>query len=408
MRRKLLTLVVAIVTVGTMSLASYSEVSASTKSDLNNQKKELEQKQSEVKSELNDKKDEYEQVGAQIEKLNQDIKQLDLAQAETGNNIRTQESEITKTEEGIVQTQEEIKVVEARIAERNELLKERVKTLQATGGMVQYLEVLLGSKSFSDFIDRATAVSTIYKADKDIIKQHEEDKALVEQKKAELEQLLQNLETRLGELESLLATQKEQAKQKQSLMGTLEATQEEMQHEIHEMEDEAAIIAAEKAALVKEIERINKAEQATQQSGSGQVTNVTPSSSGFIRPAAGPVTSEFGARWGRMHKGIDIGKRGSSVPIVASAAGTVSTSKYSSSYGNVVYVVHSIGGQIYTTVYAHMESRSVSAGQAVSQGQILGYMGNTGRSTGPHLHFEVHVGGWSSSNATNPRNFVNF
>ncbi|MBM6616305.1 murein hydrolase activator EnvC family protein [Bacillus suaedaesalsae] len=410
MRRKLLTFVVAIVTVSTMSLASYSEVAASTKSDLNNQKKELEKKQSEVKSELNEKKGEFEQVEAQIDKLNQDIKQLDLAQAETGNNIRTQEAEIIKTEEGIVQTQEEIKVVEARIAERNELLKERVKTLQATGGMVQYLEVLLGSKSFSDFIDRATAVSTIYKADKDIIKQHEEDKALVEKKKNELEELLQSLETRLGELENLLVTQKAQAKQKQSLMGTLEAKQEEMQHEIHDIEDEAAIIAAEKAAIVKELARIKRAEEeAKKQKQAGQtVTNPSPSSTGFIRPAAGPVTSEFGPRWGRMHNGIDIGKRGGSVPIVAAAAGTVSTSKYSSSYGNVVYVVHSMNGKIYTTVYAHMESRSVSVGQAVGQGQTLGYMGNTGRSTGPHLHFEIHVGGWSKSNARNPRNYVNF
>lgn len=400
----------AFVTVSSFSFASYNEVFASTKSDLNNQKKELEKKQSEVKSELNDKKDEFEQVESQIDQLEKEIKQLDLAQAKIGGDIRQNEAETKKTEEGIVQTQEEIKVVEARIAERNELLKERVKSLQATGGMVQYLEVLLGSKSFGDFIDRATAVSTIYQADKGIIKQHEEDKALIEKKKAELEGLLQNLEKRLGELESLLAKQKEQEKQKASLMGSLETKKEEMQHEIHEIEDEAAIIAAEKRAIVQELARIKRAEEeAKRQQQSGQtVTAPSPSSSGFIRPAAGPVTSEFGPRWGRMHKGIDIGKRGGSVPIVASASGTVSTSKYSSSYGNVVYVVHSMNGQIYTTVYAHMESRSVSVGQAVQQGQILGYMGNTGRSTGPHLHFEVHVGGWGSSNARNPRNYVNF
>jgi murein DD-endopeptidase MepM/ murein hydrolase activator NlpD len=183
-----------------------------------------------------------------------------------------------------------------------------------------------------------------------------------------------------------------------------------MQHEIHEIEDEAAIIAAERAAVVKELERIKRAEEeAKKQQQSGQTVTSTPaSSSGFIRPAAGPVTSEFGPRWGRNHNGIDIGKRGSSVPIVASAAGTVSTSTYSSSYGNVVYVVHSVNGQMFTTVYAHMESRSVSAGQTVGQGQILGYMGSTGRSTGPHLHFEIHKGGWSKSNAVNPRNYINF
>ena len=94
------------------------------------------------------------------------------------------------------------------------------------------------------------------------------------------------------------------------------------------------------------------------------------------------------------------------MPIKASAAGTVSRSYYSSSYGEVVFIKHNINGVQYETVYAHMrsESRTVSEGQTVKQGAIIGYMGSTGDSTGQHLHFELHKGSWnvSKSDAVNP------
>ena len=92
----------------------------------------------------------------------------------------------------------------------------------------------------------------------------------------------------------------------------------------------------------------------------------------------------------------------------SSAAGVVTRSNYSSSYGNVVYISHYIDGQVYTTVYAHLRSRNVSEGQSVSKGQQIGLMGNTGRSFGQHLHFELYVGQWtaSHSNAVNPLNYL--
>lgn len=130
----------------------------------------------------------------------------------------------------------------------------------------------------------------------------------------------------------------------------------------------------------------------------------------FIWPADGTVTSGFGPRsGGSFHYGIDIGKSGT-VPIKASASGTVSRSYYSSSYGEVVMIRHNINGTTYETVYAHMKSgsRTVSVGQTVSQGQILGYMGSTGNASGQHLHFELHIGTWNSSksNAVNPLNYL--
>jgi murein DD-endopeptidase MepM/ murein hydrolase activator NlpD len=114
------------------------------------------------------------------------------------------------------------------------------------------------------------------------------------------------------------------------------------------------------------------------------------------------VSSTYGARDGEFHYGVDIAQSGGNVPIVAAADGVVSVAHYSESYGNVVYISHSINGQVYTTVYAHMTSYNVSAGQTVSKGQQIGIMGNTGDSHGQHLHFELYKGPWAYHSAINP------
>ncbi|WP_439019910.1 SH3 domain-containing protein [Bacillus thuringiensis] len=127
----------------------------------------------------------------------------------------------------------------------------------------------------------------------------------------------------------------------------------------------------------------------------------------FIQPAVGRYTSRFEKRGGQMHHGLDIAASGI-VPVVAAAEGVVTRSYYSTSYGNVVFISHNINGQTYTTVYAHLKSRSVTAGQKVKQGQQLGIMGNTGQSEGQHLHFEIHKGEWNAqkSNAIDPKIYI--
>jgi murein DD-endopeptidase MepM/ murein hydrolase activator NlpD len=135
--------------------------------------------------------------------------------------------------------------------------------------------------------------------------------------------------------------------------------------------------------------------------GGGEIPPV--SSGDFTRPAMGAITSGFGKRDSGMHYGIDIAKPGT-VPVVAAADGVVSRSYLSTTYGNCIMIVHNINGVQYETVYAHLRNRAVSEGKTVKKGEFLGYMGNTGRSTGQHLHFEVHKGRWniSKSNAINP------
>ena len=120
------------------------------------------------------------------------------------------------------------------------------------------------------------------------------------------------------------------------------------------------------------------------------------SSVGLVWPVHGPITSEFGSRWGGFHPGLDIAP-GYGTPIAAAGDGVVLYAGYSSGgYGNYVVIDHGDG---LATAYGHQSRIAVSQGQIVTQGQIIGYVGSTGYSTGPHLHFEVRVDGF----AQNPR-----
>jgi murein DD-endopeptidase MepM/ murein hydrolase activator NlpD len=113
------------------------------------------------------------------------------------------------------------------------------------------------------------------------------------------------------------------------------------------------------------------------------------SAAGLIWPVNAPVTSPFGWRWGRMHEGIDLGAP-YGTPIAAAAAGVVIYAGWLGGYGNLTVIDH--GGGL-ATAYGHQSRIAVSLGESVAQGQIIGYVGSTGHSTGPHLHFEVRVNG---------------
>jgi len=105
----------------------------------------------------------------------------------------------------------------------------------------------------------------------------------------------------------------------------------------------------------------------------------------FLWPTDGIVYSLFGARWGETHRGIDItGKSGT--PIVASKSGKVIFAGYKGGYGNMVKLQHVDG---YETLYGHMSKVAVKVGDEIKEGEVIGYMGSTGKSTGPHLHFEI-------------------
>jgi murein DD-endopeptidase MepM/ murein hydrolase activator NlpD len=130
----------------------------------------------------------------------------------------------------------------------------------------------------------------------------------------------------------------------------------------------------------------------TTSAGSGgnvSVGPVRPGSSGLIWPVNGPLTSPFGQRWGRLHAGVDISAP-TGTPIRAAAAGTVVLLGWTGGYGNYTCIAH--GGGL-STCYAHQSSYGTSNGAKVSQGQVIGYVGNTGNSFGAHLHFETRING---------------
>lgn len=191
-------------------------------------------------------------------------------------------------------------------------------------------------------------------------------------------------EARLDELEGALT---EQAR----LKAGVDVRQADVLAEIEQLSVAEAALSAlierRIAAAAAQQARDAAARRVVAPSGGGSAGSV--SSGGCVWPARGTVTSEYGSRWGRLHAGIDIaGPTGT--PIWAAKAGSVVVAGTQSGYGNTVVIDH--GGDM-TTLYAHQSRLAVSSGQSVSQGQVIGYIGSTGRSTGPHLHFETRYGG---------------
>ncbi|WP_096202452.1 murein hydrolase activator EnvC family protein [Bacillus sp. FJAT-45350] len=392
---------------------------------------QLEKKIQDIQTERTEKQKESELTEAEIAKIEREMRQLeeemrtiDHQVADTNEKIRVKQQEIEAVRVYIEQLKEELRILEERIAERDSLLKERARTMYQNGGSVNYLEVILGARSFGDFLDRVSALSVIAQQDRNILEAHLEDQRLVEETKALVEGELEKLEGHLIELERLMATLDDQRKQKDAIMSQLEQREDELHADLGELEQADEILAAQERAMKQELEAFKERERQRQQeqqrqaqsggsSGSSHAAPEVTREGDFMRPATGRITSGYGPRatfGGRMHHGIDIGKNGRTgdVPIVAAEAGTVIRSYYSSSYGNTVMISHNVNGQVITTLYAHLENREVSNGDRVEKGQRLGFMGNTGRSFGPHLHFEVHEGPWNQNktNAVNPMKYI--
>ncbi|MGO4888832.1 murein hydrolase activator EnvC family protein [Anaerobacillus sp. MEB173] len=421
MRRKFVCVVAALL-IGVGSLVSGTGIDhASANSQLQGELNRIQEERKEKQNKAEKTETEIKEIESQIRTVEEEMKVIDQETAETNQNIRDKESEIGDTRARIEKLHAELLILEERIAERDELLKDRVRLMYQNGGAVSYLEVILGAQSFGDFLDRISALSTIAQQDRSILEAHIEDKRLVEEMKLLLEEELAALETQLQELEQLRAKLEEQRKQKDKLMSELERKEDELHTDLGELEDSDKILASQEQAIKQELaawqerERQRKEQERLrqQQQGTSAQTGAKPTVTAegtFMRPATGRITSGHGMRWGKMHHGIDIGKNGRTgdVPIVAAESGTVIRSYYSSSYGNTVMISHNVNGKVITTLYAHLENRFVSDGERVEKGQTLGYMGNTGRSFGAHLHFEVHEGPWNAnkSNSVNPLNYI--
>ncbi|WP_154669182.1 murein hydrolase activator EnvC family protein [Planococcus antarcticus] len=411
-------------------------------SDLEKKQQEVQQKQSELNSGIQQKTSEISQNQTTLEKIIAKIRELDNQIIETQTKIDVAQAEIDQTKVEIDELRKSIEELERKIAEREELLKERARAIQLSGGSVDYIDVLLGANSFVDFIDRFSAVNILIEADREIMREQAEDKKLLAEQQAEVETKLAEQEAKKAELVNLKNSLDAQKNEQAQLESDLKAEQERLAKEKSTLEMEHNETADISAALEKKIaseqarlaEIARKAEEArlareaaarkaeaqrqaaaSAPAPAADVTQASVSSSAgsstFILPSTGRFTSGYGGRdigaGAESHLGMDIANS-PGTPIIAAASGMVSYAGNMGGYGNVVILTHSINGQTHATVYAHMNSINVSVGQSVSQGQQVGGMGNTGRSTGTHLHFEIHVGPWNGarSNAVNPAPYV--
>ena len=272
-----------------------------------------------------------------------------------------------------------------------ERLNKRVVEIY-TSDPTDALSVVLAAASFTDLIDQLEFLNDIGRQDETIAEEVAHAKTAMRKTREATRrtrnafrettrQVAARTEEQRAVRDRLAWSQRELAtarRDKQEALASTQATREEYLHEVEGLLAQSAALAA----------RIQAA-QAAAAYATPTRTAAGASSSGFMWPVHGVLTSSFGWRWGRMHEGIDIAV-GNGTPVVASASGTVIVAGWMGGYGNLVVVDHGNG---IATAYGHNTSIAVGVGQSVAQGQLIAYSGNTGYSTGPHVHFEVRVNG---------------
>ncbi|MCY1692216.1 peptidoglycan DD-metalloendopeptidase family protein [Exiguobacterium sp. SL14] len=362
---------------------------------------------------------------AKISKEQRQINQIDAPINEKIFQVSEKNKQIAQLNVRIDELKADIVRYEEMLQKQEELLGDRLRVFQENdGNSIKWEEVIFGSKDLGDLFSRVMAGKKIAEQDDKMIS----DYIATQQKLAEAKQALVEKKAEQMQEKKVLLEQKKalkvQMKERSATLKKLRKGKTKFTTELLDAKElqatleaqERAIAALKRATEKAAAEKVAKASaQATKQTGKASesttsvATPVVSSGGKFVRPSSGGVSQGFGPASGAngytFHNGVDFsGSVGS--PIVAAAAGTVITASGGGPYGNHVMISHFLDGQVYTTVYAHMSSLSVHAGQTVSQGQQIGTLGSTGNSTGPHLHFELHVGGYQYS-ASSPLNAVN-
>lgn len=339
--------------------------------------------------------------------------------------ISLSEQAIQEYGEMITQKEQELAAAKEEEAKYYDEFCERVRNMEERGS-VSYWAVLFNANSFSDLLDQINAISEVVDYDNQVMDQLaaarqavadakadlEESKAAEEAAKADLESQKADLVTEEAKVDATIQEITSQSSVYESKLHAAEADATSVANQIAQAEKTyQAQIAAQKAA--EEAARKKAEEEAAKKANTTNNNSTTPStpattpvtnSGSYLWPLAGytSVSSPFGYRncpfHGReLHRGADI-PAPAGTPIRAAKSGVVIVSTYGSSYGNYITIAHSDGTR---TLYAHQSQRAVSAGQTVSQGQVIGYVGSTGSSTGNHLHFEIWTSS-SSSSVVNP------
>jgi len=249
-----------------------------------------------------------------------------------------------------------------------------------------FVSVVLNADGFNDLLERADYLSRIGEQDSVIVDRVRE----LKQASARKRRLLLELRDQAQATVDIIAAQKQELVDARS---GIESRQEDLAATRSAVRNTLSTVRVSRRSLEGDVRALEADSARVQaQLGGGGLVPAGPIRQGsghFIWPVNGPVVSPFGMRWGRLHAGVDIAVP-SGTPIRAAGGGTVAIAGWVGGYGNYTCIQH--GGGI-ATCYGHQSSLGVSVGQKVSQGQVIGLSGCTGHCFGPHVHFEVRVGG---------------
>lgn len=352
-------------------------------------KKNLQDKIDDAKSQLNDITESKDSAKSELETLTQKV-------SEAQNELEKVKAQLEDVKNQITEKETQINEEEKEIEAKNNLLKQRMVALYEAGD-TSFLDVLFNSENLLDFFTNYSMIQQIVESDTDLINELEEKKQGLEKDKAELEEKKQ-------EVENLKAEQEVKNAQ-------LRVLQETKQAEVNKLSEEEKKTQAEIDAYNKAMADVNKALAEAAKKAEEQIKNNTGENGlkfdgSFIWPCNNKiVTSTVKKRWGRLHKGIDIGASYESV--YASASGYAYNAYDRNGYGTYIMVFH--GGN-YVTLYGHLSTSKVRDGQFVKQGEVIATSGNSGGSTGAHLHFEIrqasNVSQFFSKSPLNPLDYL--
>ena len=374
--------------------------------ELKEQKKEIDSEINQLEDQLADNLSDMEAIVAQKSTIDQEIFMLHEQTANLNEQIATYVLLIADK-------QQELDDAQARLTELNKKNKQRIRAMEEDGTL-SYWSVLFKANSFADLLDRLNMVEEIAAADQRRLKEISAAAQVVAEAKSVLEREKAALEASKEELKASQTVLEEKRAEADKLLAELIATGDKYQKLLDAAEAAAADLKADISDVQDEYDDAKYQQwlstsvpPTTSSSASGGIAgtgNVVSGATWLVPCTYTRMTSPYGWRehpvYGgrRFHYGIDLGAP-SGTPIIASRAGRVTIAQYSSSAGYYVELNHGDG---FSSQYMHMTHYIVSPGQQVSAGQVIGYVGSTGASTGPHLHFSVLYNG----SHVNPANYI--
>lgn len=386
MRKKvLLTLLIAGLVAGSAIPTNVSWAASKASLDkINRELKEIQKKKEQQKQQVKQTEQKISAVQKEQKDLQTELMQIDLRRNETQKKLDKLEVQMNETTEKAAQAQDNLDEAKERVAQRETLLKTRVKSMYERG-KVSYLDVLLGSSDFGDFLTRMEGLQLILEQDTRILEDNMRDKETIEVKKKEIDHQLTVYAGMLDEAENLKAELDKQYKHSLVVKAELKKKESALEEDLEQYGQQ--LLAITKAESDKYAERVRAMSNSSSGYKGGKLG--LPVADGQFRFSSG-----FGMRTdpftGRSagHNGVDMAAP-KGTTIMAAANGVVIFAGYSNGFGNTVMIKHS--SEI-TTLYGHIREGGikVSVGQSVSKGQKIAEVGSTGRSTGNHVHFTVY------------------